>query len=366
MREFPVFKTKVAGLGEKFMLEDPAERRRYFQAKAGSEIEKLRLFLEKNTFVAFLLGPKNSGKGTYIKLFMEAVGTEHLAHISVGDTVRAAKKAAEDPAARAELESFLRKKYRGFGSVEEVIKGVTDWSVKTLLSTEGILALVEWQVDQIGRKAIFIDGFPRSLDQVSLALYFRALVGYRDDPDFFVFIDVPEAVIDERMKYRVICPECQTPRNPKLLRTKEVGYDEPNKEFYLLCDNPACSGFGKTRLVGKKGDELGIEAIRDRLEADQKVMATLLELQGVPKVYLRNSVPAGTAKELVDDYELTPAFRYELEGGKVNPALAGKGGVKVIEEPWTIKDENGAEAYSLLPPPVVLALIKQTAQVLGL
>lgn len=353
---FPIFKTKIEGHPEKFSLDDPVERQKYFKLKAGPEIEKIKTFLENNTFVGFLMGPKNSGKGTYTKLFMEAVGTEHVAHISVGDIVRSAKKAAEDPTARAQLENFLRKRYRGFGNVDEVIKGVVDWSVKTLLSTEGVLALVEWQIDQIGRKAIFIDGFPRSIDQISLALYFRALVGYRDDPDFFVFIDVPEAVINERMKYRVICSECQTPRNLKLFRTKEIGYDEKTKEFYLICDNPGCSGFGQVRMSGKKGDELGIEAIRDRIEVDKKVMQTLLELQGVPKIYLRNSVPVESVRELVDDYELTTAFRYELE----------EDSVKVIEEPWTVHDDDGNQAHSLMAPAVVVGLLKQTAQILNL
>ena len=35
---FPIFKTKKEGLPQKFMLEDPVERRKYFEAKAGPEI----------------------------------------------------------------------------------------------------------------------------------------------------------------------------------------------------------------------------------------------------------------------------------------------------------------------------------------
>ena len=85
---FPVFKTKIPGDTQKFSLEDPAERRRYFDHKAGAEIEKLREYLRTGTFVGFLLGKKNSGKGTYSKLFMEAVGKERVAHLSVGDIVR--------------------------------------------------------------------------------------------------------------------------------------------------------------------------------------------------------------------------------------------------------------------------------------
>lgn len=354
---FPVFKTKVEGHSEKFMLEDPVERRKYFAVKAGAEIEKLRNYLQKsNTFVGFLLGPKNSGKGTYTKLFMEAVGGEHIAHISVGDIVRGVDKELHDEKKKKELTTFLERRYRGPIAVKQALDIFLGRDTKTLMPTEAILALVEREIDKIGRKAVFIDGFPRSLDQVSYSLYFRALMGYRDDPDFFVFIDVPGAVIDERMKYRVVCPQCQTPRNTKLLRTKDVGHDPKEDKFYLLCDNPGCDGFGKARMVSKEGDELGIEAIRGRIELDKKVMSNLLGLQGIPKVYLRNSVPVDVAAEYIDDYEITPAYRYELEGGKV----------KVVEEPWTIKDEEGNVSYSLLPAAVALALIKQTAQALNL
>ena len=68
---FPIFKTKIEGQNQTFNLNDPKERREYFELKAGPEIKKLRDFLKKNTFVAYLLGKKNSGKGTYSKMFAE-------------------------------------------------------------------------------------------------------------------------------------------------------------------------------------------------------------------------------------------------------------------------------------------------------
>lgn len=356
---FPVFKTKIAGHPEKYLLEDPAERHKYFTLKVGPEIEKLKEYLDAgNTFVGFLLGPKNSGKGTYTKLFMEAVGNEHVAHISVGDIVRGVHKDLSDKAKLQELETFLAQRYRGFIPLDKIFDIIEGRDTKTLLPTEVILALVEREIDRLGRKAIFIDGFPRNLDQVSYALYFRALMGYRDDPDFMVFINVPEAVIDERMKFRVVCPICHVPRNVKLLRTKDVLYDPAAKEFFLLCDNPACSGFGQSRLMPKEGDELGIEAVRDRIEVDRQVMAKLMELEGVPKVYLRNAIPVAQAKECVDDYEITPAYRYEYDESAKE--------VKFFEEPWTVKDDEGELSYSLLPPAVGVSLIKQTAQALGL
>lgn len=356
--DFPIFKTKIPGVEERFRLEDPLERRKYFEAKAGVEIEKLRDYLRENTFVAFLLGKKNSGKGTYAKLFMEAVGGDRVAHVSIGDIVRAAHRELEDSGRRRELVAFLERRYRGFITIPQALDIIAGRDTKTLLPTEVILALVEREIDRLGRKAVFLDGFPRNLDQVSYSLYFRALIGYRDDPDFLVFIDVPEAVIDERMKHRVVCPRCNTPRNTKLLRTRDVAYDEAEKTFYLLCDNPECPGFGKTRMAPKEGDELGVEAIQERVEADAQVMATLRGLQGLPKVFLRNSVPVAVADQYIDRYEITPAYRYEwrADGGKV----------EVIEEPWVVSDNNGEPSYSLLPAAVAVALIRQTADVLGL
>ncbi|RJQ35991.1 hypothetical protein C4552_04845 [Candidatus Parcubacteria bacterium] len=353
---FPLFPTKLGDQSPRFALEDPVERRKYFDLKAGPEIEKLREYLRTGTFVGFLLGKKNSGKGTYSKLFMEAVGGERVAHLSVGDIVRGVHKDLADESRKQELIKFLESRYRGFITIEAALDIILGRDTKTLLPTEIIIALVEREIDRIGRKAIFIDGFPRNLDQISAALYFRTIIGYRDDPDFFVFIDLPDTVIDARMKTRVVCPKCNMPRSLQLLRTKEVGYDEAAKEFYLICDNPACGS--SARMIGKEGDELGIEAIRDRVELDDKIMRQLLELKGVPKIQLRNTIPVEKAREVADDYEITPAYRYEWDAAAKQ--------VRVIEEPWVINDDDGAPSHSLQAAPVVISLIKQMTKVLGL
>lgn len=352
---FPVFKTKVAGVKQTFKLEDPKDRQKYFKLKAGPEIKKIQKYLKKNTFVGILLGKKNSGKGTYTKLFMEAVGDEHVAHISIGDIVRSVHKELGNTTKKKELIEFLRKSYRGPITVEKSLEIIFGRDTKSLVPTEIILALLEQAIDKLQGKAVFIDGFPRDLDQISYSLYFRALMGYRDDPDFFVFIDVPEAVMDERIKTRVICPKCQTPRSTRVLTTKEVGYDKKNEEFYLICDNLACGGL---RMVPKEGDNLGIEAIRSRIEVDDKVMRTLLGFNGIAKIYLRNSVPVSSAKKFVDDYEITPGYRYEWNDSTKK--------VKTIEELWVVKDDEGQEAYSLLPAAVTVGLIKQVVLMLGL
>lgn len=352
---FPVFKTKIPGVEKTFNLADPNERGEYFNLKAGEEIKKIKEFLQNNTFVAYLLGKKNSGKGTYAKLFMEAIGSDKIAHVSIGDIVRSVHQSLADANKKEELMKFLKSNYRGFVSLEKAIEAILSRDTKTLLPTELALALIKWQISQMEKKAIFIDGFPRDLDQVSYSLYFRDLIGYRDDPDFFVFIDVPEAVINERMKNRVVCPICHTPRNIKLLATKEIGYDKEKNEFYLICDEPLC---GKARMVAKEGDELGIEAIRQRIEVDERVMDSLLKLEGIPKVFLRNSVPVKLAKDYVDDYEITPEYSYRWNEHSQK--------VEIIESPWIINDDSGEPSYSLLAAAVALSLIKQTVKVLEL
>src|SRR3989344_4231425 len=162
--EFPLFKTKLGGK-QKFDLTDPKDRKKYFQLKAGPEIKKLNNYLKKKTFMAFLLGKKNAGKGVYSKLFIEALGTNKVAHLSVGDIVRNVHKDLKSGTKKKELVSYLKKKYRGFMTIEKALEIFSGRNASTLLPTEFILSLVEREVDRLGRKAIFIDGFPRNMDQ---------------------------------------------------------------------------------------------------------------------------------------------------------------------------------------------------------
>ena len=364
---FPIEKTKAEGVSKTFDLSSPEDRKVYFEAKAGPEIEKLRNYLKDKTFVAFLLGKKNSGKGTYSKLFMEIVGAEHVGpvrgplasngvgHLSVGDVVRDVHEVVEEKGHEYEsLKKFLEANFRGFHSVEEVDDIILGRSTATLLSSELTIALIKWEISRRPRQALFIDGFPRGFDQINYTLFFKEIIGYQGHPDFFVFIDVPNSVIDERIKYRVICPVCKTPRSTKLLATKNVGWDEEKKEFYLMCDTPTCE---KARLVAKEGDELGIEPIKARLETEEKVFKELLKLQGIPKIYLRNSVPVDKAPEYADEYELTPEYVYEKNADN---------SVKVSEKPWAIADDNGVMSYSLMPAAIVVSLVRQVSKVLGL
>jgi len=354
--EFPIFKTKSAKPSPKFDLTDFDQRMKYFQLKAGWEIEKLRKYLSGGgSFISYLLGKKNSGKGTYSKMFKEVVDPERIEHFSIGDMVRSFDEVVRNEEKKKELISFLAKNYRGYLSLKDIITSLEKRNTQALLPSELILALVKREISQREKKALFVDGFPRDLDQVSYSLFFRDLIGYRDDPDVFVLIDVPESVIDERIKFRRVCPICQTSRNLKLLPTKKIEYDEKEKKFYLLCDNPECQG---VRMVQKEGDSLGIEPIRERLKKDEELIKRAFSLYGVPKILLRNSVPVERAHEFIEDYEITPEYNYEWDPDKKE--------VKINKKPWQVRDDEGVLSYSLMPPPVVVSLIKQMCEVLGL
>lgn len=354
--EFPIIGTKVKGLKEKFDINSPAGRKKYYQAKVGDEVAQIKKYLKKgNTFVCYMLGKKNSGKGTYTKIVAEIFGSDKIAHISVGDLIREIDD--WDTYKKTKEHDRAKKYYRGYISWDEAVKAHLNRSQSSLLPDEFILALLKAKIDDLQGKCLFLDGLPRNLDQVSYSLFFRDLINYREDQDIFVLIDIPESVIAERIKYRVVCPICKTSRNIKLLMTSSQEYDEKEKKFYLVCDNPDCDGSGKARMAGKQGDDQGLEPIRERLNSDEELLRETFNLHGVPKILLRNHVPVSDAKKYFDEYELTPEYGMEWDANKKK--------VKVTEKHWTIKDDNGVECYSLLAAPVVVAFVKQLAEVLS-
>jgi len=352
---FSIFKTKTLGVSKKFNLNNPEERKKYFEAKAGKEILALKKYLEKNTFIAYLLGKKNSGKGTYSKMFGEVVGADKVAHLSVGDMIRGIDRELKDKTRKKELYDFLEKNYRGWMPLKDIIMSLEKRSTKNLLPTELVLTLIKREIARMPKKAIFIDGFPRELDQISYSLFFRDLIDYRQDPDIFVLIDVPTSVIDERIKFRKICPLCQTSRNIKLFPTSKIEYDEKKNKFNLICDNSNCKG---AVMVSKEGDEFGTKPIKGRLKLDEKLINMAFNLHGIPKVLLRNALPAKNSKKYVDDYEITPEYVFEWNKEKKE--------VKITEKPWIIKDDDKVQSVSLIAAPVVLSMVKQLAKALKL
>ena len=298
------------------------------------------------------MGKKGSGKGTYTKIITEIFGEDKIAHVSVGDLVRETDDWSKFK--KTKIYMRLRKYYRGYISFAEVEKLLASRSTKKLLPTEFILALVKAHIDDLQGKSIFIDGLPRGMDQISYSLYFRDVINYRDDPDVFVLIDIPESVIEERMKYRVICPKCQTSRNLRVLPTSKIGFDNASKEFYLVCDNPNCKG---ARMIRKEGDSGGLRSIRKRLDKDEELIKTAFKLHGIPKILLRNHVPVKESRKYFDEYEITPAYSFSL--GKNEK-------VKIHEKEWIVKDDNEIECYSLLASSVIPSMIKQLVEALDL
>ena len=352
--DFPLFKTK-SDTYKKFDLTSVDSRKEYFEYKAGPEIKKLKEYLQNNTFVAYLMGKKSSGKGTYAKMLAEIVDKDKIAHFSIGDMIRSFDEVIRDPEKRKEVVEFLEKNYRGFMPLEKIMQSWDNRSTKTLLPTELILALAKREIAKLGNKAIFFDGFPRDTDQMAYTLFLKDIINHREDKDVFILIDVPTTVIDERVKTRVICPLCNTSRSVKLLPTKNVGYD--GEKFYLLCDNANCSGYKTAKMITKEGDEQGIAPIKDRLDKDEMLVREAYKLQEIPKVLLRNTIPVGKVKDFTDDYEITPEYSYKLNTD---------GTIETLEKPWEVKDDEGALSNSLMPPPVVVSLIKQLVKELGI
>lgn len=349
--DISIYKTKTNS-DKTFDLANPGQRQIYFEQKIGNEIEQIKVYLENHTFVAFLMGKKNAGKGTYAGLLKEIFGENRIDQISVGDLTRAVFDEIQTESGMKSLRDYLEKNYRGYMSINEAIETFQNKTQGKLLPTEFILTLVTREIEKMPKKALLIDGFPRNTDQVSYSLYMRQIINFRNDPDFFIFIDVPEAVIDARIKARVICPECQTSRSLTLLPTSKIGFDESTQSYYLICDNPNCK---ETRMIPKEGDELGIEPIKDRIKLDGELMEMAKQLHGIQKIYAKNSFPADQAKNLCDDYEITPEFYYEKDS---------TGKIITKTKPWTFVDDEGNQAISLMAPTVMIGIIRQLAKIL--
>ena len=353
--EFPLFNTKALSDGNTYNLNDPANRRKYFKAKLGQKIDDIKEYMDNNTFIAYFVAKKLAGKGTYSKLFEEIFTSDRVKHLAIGDLVRKVyKEIAENEGEREKLVDYMNSHYRGNMEVQEAIEALLNKNQSTLLPNEFVLTLVKREILNSPKKSLFIDGLPRNLDQMSYALYFREIMGYRDDRDFFVLIDLPGSVIEERLKDRLVCPLCHTSRNLKLLPTKFVLYNNTTDKFELICDNEDCPGFNVEKLVPKEGDDLGVEAISERLKKDEELMSTISNLKGVPIIKLRNAIPVDVANETADDYEITPEYEYEDVSGEV----------KIATIPWVVKDDDGVDSYSLQAAAVVVSFVSQLHYVL--
>lgn len=358
--DYPFYKVDYSfvptktGDSKTYDLSSPAERKLYFNSKVGDEIEKLKEFFSRDSFIAYLLAPKMAGKGTYVGMFKEIFGSEDIEHLSVGDLVRRNHTEFQNKGKNSDIYKYAKENYRGFLTLDEVFKALVNRDTKTVsIPTEFVLTMIKKEIDLLKGKTIFLDGFPRKIDQISYALYFKELVDHREDKDFFVFVNLPMEMINQRITDRAICPKCQTSRNLKLSPTSKVCYDEKCSSYYLVCDNESCENL---RMVCKEGDELGIENIKERIIEDLKLMEQARKMYGVEKIEIYNSLEKQKASEYVDDYELTKEFCFDVDCKK---------DVKKTTKQFSIMD-GSSEYVSLSPAPAMIQLIRQLVLKLNL
>ncbi|MEM5778501.1 MAG: adenylate kinase [Candidatus Aenigmatarchaeota archaeon] len=184
-----------------------------------------------------IIGPMNSGKGTYASRIAKKFG---IPHISTGQIFR------ENIDAKTELgkevESFLN-------------KGI-------LVPDEITLSIVKERISKPDCKNGFIfDGFPRTLEQ---AKQFDKISSF----DIAIYLDVPKEVLIKRASGRRTCKNCGEVYNIVTFKPKREG----------ICDS--CGG----KLIQREDDKP--EAIRKRLEEFEKNTKPLLEYykkQGILK-----------------------------------------------------------------------------------
>jgi adenylate kinase len=129
--------------------------------------------IEAMPAIVILLGPPGSGKGTQAARLRDRLGFEVL---STGELLRQARAAGSEQGRRAG-------EYMDRGE---------------LVPDELIAAAIEQAIDDLGRKPIVLDGFPRTLTQaraLDRALGTRRL-------DSVVLIDIPDEEVVRRITNR--------------------------------------------------------------------------------------------------------------------------------------------------------------------
>ena len=125
-----------------------------------------------------LLGPPGAGKGTQAELIKDHF---HIPHISTGDMLRAARQQRTLLGQRAE-------KYMEAGQLvpDEVVVGIVAERLAQPDCSQGFL----------------LDGFPRTVEQA------LALEEAETSIDAVISIEVPRALLVERLSGRRICRSC--------------------------------------------------------------------------------------------------------------------------------------------------------------
>lgn len=170
-----------------------------------------------------LIGPPGAGKGTQAKRIIDAYG---IPQYSTGDMLRAAI-AAKTPVG-LEAQGYMS---RG-----------------ALVPDDVVIGIIAETLERAGKgRGFILDGFPRTVAQAEALA--SMLSAHGESIDRVVMLDVPHALVVERLGGRLTCPADQTSYHPRSLPPKQPG----------ICD--LC---GAT-LVQRPDDT--IEAIQKRLES---------------------------------------------------------------------------------------------------
>ena len=130
--------------------------------------------------ILVFIGPPGGGKGTIAQM----LSRKGWVHFSMGQA--------------------LRDHVKNGGKFAKKVSGIL--SSGQLVPDAIAFAVLKDSVLHMHGKNIVFDGFPRNLDQTKSAR--KVLRALKQDFDGFVFIDVPEKIILQRLKLRRQCEKC--------------------------------------------------------------------------------------------------------------------------------------------------------------
>lgn len=330
---------------------DPKDVKKLFRERLGETFDKFVKFSGEKNFVAFFLAKKNAGKGTYAHLLMDLTDGA-IEHISVGDLYRDALRLAESDGGREELRKIFSSYYHGAETPDMLLNILQGHEFKKSLPTDLVLSLLEHAMAKKEGKSIIVDGFPRTLDQVEVAMQMKADFEAKGRPAVFVEINCPDSVLMERTAHRRACPNCGEPRNIKLLLTDKLEYEEETGEFHLICDNQKCDN---VRMLKKQGDDKGAQEVAERNKLMVELMKEVRDKAQKHHLVVRNAVPTDEAHAQnhdMDDFTTAASLSYDHGTKQVKRDFAH----------WKVKDDEGRESYSRWPEAVVVEMIQKMGE----
>ena len=186
-------------------------------------------------FTLILYGFPGSGKGTQGKLIKEKFNVNYLAS---GDVVREIMQSND------ELGKLVKDRYnKGIPQPDDVIVEIFKKKMELVL------------IDSKNKKFV-IDGFPKSinqaieLDNLSKKLFLKS--------PFFIYLEVPENVVIDRISNRLFCTNCGISYLPT--------QDEYKKEICSRCGD---------KLSKRIDDEP--ETVKVRLQKEKIIISNLLK-----------------------------------------------------------------------------------------